>query len=356
MLTRATKYFKPGLTLLALAMLLLALPASATPGANRQPVAAPITAAPVSVELCANENTATMPDGAPINIWGFSICTDSLSIVTSPGPTLHVNAGDIVTVTLRNNLDTVNYTENVSLVFPGQAYPILTDGVLAPPDTVGVASGGSRTYEFTVTSGTFLYESGTNVGIQIPMGLYGALVVHATTCTTLPCAYDDSTAYDVESTLVLSEFDVDLNNLADPNTFDLLNYHPEYWLINGRAYPDTLLPNGDPSRPNQPVTSAISAAAGQRVLIRYLNPGLLHHTMQLLGTHQSVIARDGSPLFDAFSAIAETIPSGQTTDVIVTVPASGSYPLYNRQMHLTNGPITSSPHAPGGMMTFITVP
>ncbi|MEK7785708.1 MAG: multicopper oxidase domain-containing protein, partial [Chloroflexota bacterium] len=179
MLTRATKYFKPGLTLLALAMLLFALPASATPGANRQPVASPIMADPVSIQLCADENTATMPDGVVVNFWGFSICNDSLPIVTSPGPTLQVNAGDIVTVTLYNNLA----TENVSLVFPGQAYPILTDGFLAPPDTVGVAPGGSRTYEFTATSGTYLYESGTNVGIQIPMGLYGALVVHPTTCT-----------------------------------------------------------------------------------------------------------------------------------------------------------------------------
>jgi len=43
---------------------------------------------------------------------------------------------------------------------------------------VAPASGGSATYSFVATHpGTFVYESGTNPDVQVPMGLFGALVV-----------------------------------------------------------------------------------------------------------------------------------------------------------------------------------
>jgi hypothetical protein len=147
----------------------------------------------------------------------------------------------------------------------------------------------------------------------------------------------------------LSELDPDLN--AAPSTFDMLDYQPVYWLINGEAYDDT---------------DAIPVVAGDQLLIRYLNPSFTHHTMQLLGLRQRVIARDGNLLASAttllaFDAVAETIPAGQTTDVLVGIPAGATigdtYGLYNRQLHLTNGLLGAPNHyiPGGGMMTFLTV-
>jgi FtsP/CotA-like multicopper oxidase with cupredoxin domain len=117
-------------------------------------------------------------------------------------------------------------------------------------------------------------------------------------------------------------------------------------LINGKAYPDT---------------TAIGAAAGQRVLLRYLNAGYDNTSMTLLGVHQQVVARDARLLNNPFPANTETIPAGATEDTLVTVPAGSppsthGFPLYNRQLHLTNGPQTGSTPAPatgGGMLTFI---
>ena len=77
--------------------------------------------------------------------------------------------------------------------------------------------------------------------------------------------------------------------------------------------------------------------------------------MALLGMHEQVLARDARLLNNPFLADAETIPAGGTEDAIATVPATAApsangFPLYNRQLHLTNG----SPAAPGGgMLTFI---
>jgi FtsP/CotA-like multicopper oxidase with cupredoxin domain len=145
--------------------------------------------------------------------------------------------------------------------------------------------------------------------------------------------------------LVLSAIDPAFN--ADPDTFDMLDYNATYWLINGQAYPDT--------------APGITATAGQRVLLRYLNAGYDNTAMQLLGMHEHVIAKDANLLSAAYDADAETIAAGATEDAIATVPAfapptAKGFPLFNRQLHLTNGDQTGTSPTPlsgGGMLTFI---
>ena len=44
--------------------------------------------------------------------------------------------------------------------------------------------------------------------------------------------------------------------------------------------------------------------------------------MSLLGMHEHVIARDAHLLNNPFDAAAETIPAGETEDVIATVPSA----------------------------------
>ena len=171
------------------------------------------------------------------------------------------------------------------------------------------------------------------------MGLYGALLVRSGVAGQ---AYGTAaTAYDVEAPLVLSAIDPAFN--AAPDGFDLHSYRATYWLINGKAYPDT---------------APIAATAGQRVLLRYLNAGFDNTSMLLLGMHQRVLAKDARLLNNPFDADAEIIPAGATEDTIATVPSSAppssnGFALYNRQLHVTNGTATSPGHTPGGMLTFI---
>jgi FtsP/CotA-like multicopper oxidase with cupredoxin domain len=268
-----------------------------------------------------------LPGGASVPVWGFAqltagqTCADVTAHV--PGPVLDVAAGDAVTITLHNDL-----AEPVSLELPGEA--VTEGGVEAP-------AGLTATYTFTAPSpGTFVYQSASNAGRQIAMGLYGALVVRPTTSGR---AYADaSTAYDTERMLVLSAIDPALN--ANPDTFDMRHFAPTYWLINGKSYPDT---------------SEIHVSAGQRLLLRYVNAGFDNTTMALLGAHERVVGSDAFALPNPFDAIAETIPAGATMDAILTVPSAGRFPIYNRQLHLTNGPgsLGTAGYAPGGMMTFV---
>ncbi len=309
----------------------------------------PIQAAPVIFNLCANAGTVSLPDPAtpdPANpvpvdipIWGFAggtsaACTGS-DPAKLPGPVLVVGQGDVVTVNLANNL-----LEPVSILFPGQSLV---------PDLVGAPAGGSTSYSFIASApGTYLYSAGTNPDVQVPMGLYGALIVRPAGFPGR--AYGAGTAFDTEAVLVLSDLDPHLN--TNPGGFNLANYNPTYWLINGKAYPDT-----DP----------IPVNPGETLLLRYVNAGSTNSAMTVVGLRQTVIATDAFVEPFPINLASQTIPAGQTSDMIVMGPlAPGRYPLYNRQMHLTNGipnPLAAgqdkgvaAPHFPGGMMTFVSVP
>ncbi len=329
MLKRRTRWTKPALVLLALLLALLVAPTT---------LAAPNAQGAVTFNLCATTGSVTMPDGAVIPIWGFSVDNGggNCDPAQLPGPALDgITAGSTVTVNLTNQLPVAT-----SILFPGQVGVVASGG--APGTlTAEAPPGGSVSYTFVAdTPGTFMYESGSAPERQVAMGLYGALIVRPATPGR---AYDDpASAYHTEALLVLSEIDPNLN--ADPLGFNPLDYHPTYWLINGKAYPDTL---------------PIEVHAGHRLLLRYLNAGAVHHSMSLLGLHQRIIARDGFLLNLPFDAVAETIPSGQTTDAIVTVSADPDtrLPLYNRQLHVTNGELAAGEmmHTMGGMMTFVNV-
>lgn len=282
-------------------------------------------ASSVSFDLCAKAGTVALPGAGSVPIWGFSLkpggvsCSDASVVATLPGPILDVSKGAAVSVTLHNEL-----SKPVSLRVPGLG------------DAAEVPAGGQHTYDFDASDpGTYLYQSGTDLERQVPMGLYGALIVRSGTAGQ---AYDDggTSAYDQEAVLVLGEIDPALN--ADPYGFNLLRWSPTYWLINGKAYPDT---------------ATIPADAGDRVLLRYVNAGEDHHTMTLLGAHQRIVAKDAYPEPFPWDVVAETIPAGQTADMVAMVPASEAgrkLPLYSRQLHITNGD-----SFPGGMLTFIDV-
>lgn len=295
----------------------------------------PALPAAVTIELCASTGSATMPDATAVPIWGFSVWNGSAcDPAVVPGPVIDVNEGDTVTIILHNEL-----TENVSILFPGQ--DLVTPSL---PDTTGASPSATTSYQFNATSpGTFLYEAGTNTAVQVQMGLYGALIVRSATTGQ---AYDDAgSAYDVEAVLVLSEFDPALNTAISSGTYGvspaaptLLDYAPRYFLINGAAYPDT---------------AKVNAGAGQRVLLRYLNAGLMHHTMALLGAHQRIIAKDGYFSGTPYAAVSEIVAAGQTIDAIVTVPAVAAgqlLPIYNRNLSVLNNGVF-----PGGMLTAIEV-
>jgi FtsP/CotA-like multicopper oxidase with cupredoxin domain len=275
------------------------------------------SAAPVSINLCAKAGTATI-GATTVPIWGFVLkgAAANCSDVTAklPGPVLNVTQGDTVTLNVTNALPAGH---QISFEAPGVAFA---------PGPLDAVVGATVSMSFTASAeGTYLYQSAGDAGRQGAMGLYGALVVRPVTAGQ---AYGN--AFDVEQVVVLSEIDANFN--AAPDTFDMKGWNPTYWLINGKASPDT---------------TPLTAGAGQKVLLRYANAGIDNNTMTLLGLHQRLIGRDANALTNPFDVVSQTLPAGQTADAIVAVPSGASagtrYALYNRQFR-------------PGMSTSIVVP
>ena len=281
-----------------------------------------------SFDLWAKTGTATLYGSTSVTIWGYSSTVGG--VATLPGPELRVTQGTDVTVNLTNDLG-----EDSALLFQGQD--------MIPDLTGATANGGTKSYTLRACDpGTFLYEAGLlpNAQHQVAMGMYGALIVDPATAGQ---AYDDaSTAYESESVMVLSELDPVLNSSGSPATFDMRNYLPQYFLINGKAYPETAPFATDPG-------------PGTKVLARYVNAGLQAHAMSTLGLSQTIIAQDGQPYAYSHNVVAETIATGQTLDTLITIPASAlegdQFVLYDANMLLHNTTAAGF----GGMMASLTV-
>lgn len=307
----------------------------------------------VTQNLWAKPGSIRFPGGAEIPFWGFATAAGREPQL--PGPTITARVGDLIRIHLRNGL-----RDFVSLVFPGLdavPAPVKEDGRFVSYNT-HASPGGTVRYTFeAVRPGVFLYESGTNPERQVPMGLYGAIVVYPAGDDT---AYGENTdtGFDVEKLLVLSEVDSAFNLATEAGQpFNLLDFNPDYWLINGRSFPHTLLPDNVYFLPSQPMSAKVNCTSGQRVLLRCVNAGVQNHTFRPGGITARVVAVDGRPLRGGDSLDATylkntlTVASGESYDLLFTAGATGQNYLHDRDLnHLCN-----PGQYPGGMATRLDI-
>jgi FtsP/CotA-like multicopper oxidase with cupredoxin domain len=292
-----------------------------------------LSASTRTCHLWAATGTVSLPGAGSVDIWGYALGSSSApsGVAQLPGPTLVANAGETLQVVLHNSL-----AEPTSLAFPG--HDEIAD------DTSGAGAGDSKAYDLpSLAPGTFLYEAGptANGTKQVAMGLYGALIVRPTSDPT--SGYGNAASdFATEELLVVSEIDPALN--TGPAGFDMRDYHPTYWLFNGQAHPDI---------------PAISATAGSRVLLRYVNAGLENQSVGVLGMHQTVVAGSGHALRYPYEVVAETIPAGATLDTVATIPAGAAgtrLVIQSAAGHTDNAGATAGGIvAFGGMLALIDV-
>ena len=309
-----------GVVLLVCTLALVLLPAN--PARSADPIGIVCSNGPTFNLETATGHIST-PDGNSIFMWSHKLAGGAFQL---PSPTLCVNQGQTVTVNLTNHLP-----EPTSLVFPGQEGVAATGGAAGLFTNEAAASGGTVSYSFVASQpGTYLYESGTNPEKQIQMGLHGALVVRPSMGANF--AYNDpSTQFNSnrEYLLVMNEIDpefhrtVELGRPPDLNKFD-----DDYWIINGRSFPDTISDNGVPWLPSQPYGAMVrvepydATTNPQPALIRYANAGLANHPFHPHGNHLRVIGRDARLLRGpagedtSFEDFTRTVGSGQTYDLL----------------------------------------
>ena len=194
-------------------------------------------------------------------------------------------------------------------------------------------------YRFVASQpGTYTYHSGTQMSVQLEMGLFGALIVRPSGAPNQ--AYEHSgTRFDREHLLILSEVDPvwhegvreQAEALAVPppanwfvNTSAFAARNPLYWFINGRTGPDTINGAFVPELPAQPYNALPRMHPGERVLLRTINAGRDLHPFHTHGNNTWTVGVDGRMLASAPAAGPDLARSdntlrmvpGQTVDAI----------------------------------------
>ncbi|RMF42911.1 MAG: hypothetical protein D6751_11300 [Deltaproteobacteria bacterium] len=318
-------------------------------------VAVPMAAMAGSFNLCAGEATVTMPDGRSVPVYGFAlggatggVCDNAISV---PGPELRDNVGGALSITLTNTLSVP-----VSIMIPALT-PAAADVTPTWVDSSGavlaqnsqfrpanddararsfvkeVDPGTSATFDWpSPRNGTFLYQSGTHPQVQVPMGLYGALIYEPTAGTAYANIGNDNrtVTYDDDAVLVFSEIDADLNDAVASGNYgpgqamtSTIDFEADYYLVNGQPY----------SQARSPMN--VAASAGQTVMLRLLNAGLdnVAPTLQGVG-YMAQQAEDAFGYPYARSEYSVDLPAGKTVDATITVPAAGYAALYDRRLNL----------------------
>lgn len=319
--------------------------------------AAPRLGRAVVYNLRAEATTITLPGGAKVGMWGFA--RDSAfgkhdGKVTIPGPLLSVPVGDTtLTVRLENRLTQARtgvpggaITSILIPALPGALAPVFWSGgsyagrvrsltaETPPGNTAPVV------YTWTgVRPGTYLYESGTQMQVQVQMGLYGALKHDAAPGLAYP-----GVAYDQEAVLVFSEIDPELHRAVVRGEYgygkrvaSTIDYHPRYFLVNGAPYVAG-------------VTPALGMVRGRRTLMRMINAGLETHVPTLNGLYWNVVAEDANIYASGKLQYTALLPAGKALDALVTPGAAGKSAIYDHRLNLSN-----DGGSPGGMYVPIVV-
>ncbi len=169
------------------------LGACSTPGAPMSTPAAgstfgpptPLTSTPgqrvTTARLVAQETTLDL-GGPTVATWAYGD--------TAPGPLIRATAGDLVRVTINNQLpaDTTIHWHGIALHNAADGVPGMTQDPIRP--------GADYTYDFVAPDpGTYFYHP--HVGVQLDRGLYAALIVDDP---------HESGAYDLEYVIVLDDW------------------------------------------------------------------------------------------------------------------------------------------------------
>jgi FtsP/CotA-like multicopper oxidase with cupredoxin domain len=281
-----------------------------------------------------------------LTMWGYSACDATFTTCgapSSPGPEISVPAGDsVLRIHLQNKL-TGPGAEATSVYIPGQPKALNphrnADDRIDSFDSQ-TAIDATVPYEWTgLRSGTYLYQSGSHVQLQVQMGLYGAMT-HDVVCSAAPCAYA-GVPYGVSRTLVYSEVDPALH--SPPRAVNAMarsadgGYAPRYFLINGESYPTNAL-------------ASLAPTTGQRTLLRLLNAGLENHSPELLGGYFSVVASDGAPAPTSRQQYNVLLPAAKTLDLLLVPVQVGNYSLLDRRLRLVNDDTSG-----GGMLAKFSV-
>ena len=209
-----------------------------------------------------------------------------------PGPTIRVNQGDKVRAVFKNNLDEATGVHFHGVEFDDffqDGVPFVTQKPIVPGETYA--------YDFIARNpGSLMYHSHHNATDQVGRGLLGAFIVDPP---------KPQSPYDREYIWISND---ELGGFT----------------INGHGFPATV---------------PVLAAKGERVLIRFMNEGIMMHPWHSHGFYMDVVARDGNPLGSAsFKADTLGVNPGERWDAVITADRLGVWAFHCHILPHVEGP------------------
>lgn len=335
-------------------------------GAMGRGLIVPASAATTSLSLVASDGYMTVPgrETDPVYIFGFVPVDPNLSVdeleATYKGHTKHTAPhlnflqNDDIRITLTNLglVQRPDLTDSHTIHWHGFDVPSpLNDGV--PEVSIPVPIGKQVTYFYRPhREGTYMYHCHFEDVEHVQMGMTGIVFVRplqdgASINGFTKFAYNDgdgSSGYHRHFAILLNEVWKNFHD-GDRDIQESIatDYNPQWFTLNGRCYPQTVLPNDDPSLPanlrigthnanfdttdySQPNSALIQVNPGERVLLRLANLGYQQHAMQLPGIPMPVIGQDASLLRNgtvdtSYWTNTLYIGPGEARDVLFDAPA-----------------------------------
>lgn len=199
-----------------------------------------------------------------------------------PGPILRGTVGDRVRINVKNNLEhsTAVHWHGIYVPNSQDGVPFVTQDPIQPGQTY--------TYEFTLrNSGSHMYHSHHDSADQVNRGLLGAFIIEPADKSAYP-------KYDREVILILND--------------SLLGF-----TVNGKGFP---------------ATDAIVAKKGERLLVRWMNEGMMYHPMHLHGMAMEVFERDGYPVTPPYKCDNIDVAPGSRMDCIIECFEAGLWAFH----------------------------
>ena len=257
--------------------------------------------------------------------------------VRLPAPVIRVEQGDTVELTLENThyLPHTIHLHGVDHPFQRKDGGGGNDGVPLFSERP-VEPGAARTYVFTPREpGTGFYHCHVQPHTHILMGLQGMLIVEEegrnNVLQTLNIGGGEvrapsrgvSNRYSQEYDLHYFELDKNLNNRIqgemDPRLisrsihreYNVTQRVPQYFLLNGRSFPYTLL------------ESMVMVRQGETALLRTLNGGSEGMALHFHGHKPKLLSRDGVPMRSPSKQDVFWIPPASRADLVLDTTNNG---------------------------------
>ncbi len=247
-----------------------------------------------------------------------------------PGPIIYASKGDVVEIRLKNLGVTFESAPNDphSIHLHGMDVNAANDGV--PETSVGAVpanlttggqpvpgAGNVVVYMFSPkVAGTYMYHCHQEADIHVQMGMYGALVIYNSGDAAAKNGPGSGSGslfnwkYDKDVVLMLTEIDVGqhVSEQTGAGDFNPVDYKPQYWLINGLSFPNTIHanltsgfnwdnwiaahPGYDPLVVGRVNKKSFAGNTGEKVLLRMINLGFETQPMHMHGFHGKIIGSD----------------------------------------------------------------